>query len=480
MKLQTGIVYVAQLPSASPRASVWASPSAPASDPSDAHDHLFPIGLLDATLRTVLMSKLQALLATLVLGLVLLACGKHGRLTPPLKIELAKHTSKAIIGSDGGSIEVKSAAGTRYVLSVPAGALLGPVEITATAVASFGVKGPQGVVFGPADTHFLAPASLTISPSKPVPPAEQLLFTFSDDGAELWAAEPKLGSADMVVVVQHFTGYGFTGLADKAREAYVGWKTGRAESRIQNEIGEALQAERARQRSGDPSGSAATNKKIAESMDEWEREVVAPRLAAAGTSCAAAVKAVSTALGLERQRQLLNIPAKDRKAPSTAELIALMSDPCEKEAIAACQAKKDPSVLVAYWLGANRNRQLLGAADEHPMAGMLERAQAICEPQAYQVVGGLQDWKVSQKVCNIMKPFALSSSIGSMKFSGGLSGTYAFGGVFNAQYTGTYTISFPNGPRKPGTMVGTGGGSIAGQAGQGTEKYTLTPLGPAC
>ena len=284
----------------------------------------------------------------------------------------------------------------------------------------------------------------------------------------------------MVVVVEHFSGYGFADLADKAREAYVGWKTGRAESRIQNEVGEALQAERARQLFGDTSGSAATNKKIAESMDQWEQEVVAPRLAAAGTSCAAAKKAVSTARGLERQRQLLGISAKNKKAPSTPELIALMSGPCEKEAIASCQAKRDPSILITYWLGANRNRQLLGAPDEHQTAGMLERAQAICEPQAYQVVGGLQDWKVNQKVCNVMKPFALSSSIGSMKFSGGLSGTYTFGGVFNAQYTGTYTISFPDGPRKPGTMVGTGGGSVAGQAGQGTEKYTLTPLGPAC
>lgn len=181
----------------------------------------------------MLTPKLQPLLATLVLGLALLACGRHGPLTPPLKIELEKHTSKATLGRDGGTIEVKSAAGTRYVLSVPAGALLAPVEITATAVASFGVKGPQGVVFGPADTRFLAPASLTISPSRPVPPARQLLFTFTDDGAELWAAEPKLGSADMVIVVEHFTGYGFAELADKAREAYVGWKTGRAETRIQ-------------------------------------------------------------------------------------------------------------------------------------------------------------------------------------------------------------------------------------------------------
>jgi hypothetical protein len=96
-------------------------------------------------------------------------------------------------------------------------------------------------------------------------------------------------------------------------------------------------------------------------------------------------------------------------------------------------------------------------------------------PAAYIVKGGLEDWQVNQTVCDVMKPFELSTGIGTMKLSGGLTGTYTFAGVFNAQYTGTYTITLPDGPGKPGTMVGGGGGSIAGRAGSGTERYTLTP-----
>ncbi|MCK6535402.1 MAG: hypothetical protein L6Q84_20710 [Polyangiaceae bacterium] len=429
------------------------------------------------------MSKLfwLALGVTLALGVVSAGCGKRGPFTAPLSLALEAKAVTAKIGPEGGSIQITSAAGTRYVLQVPAAALLETVEITATPVASFGKKDStrQGVVFKPSGLQFLAPATLTVTPSKPIPPPRQLVFTFNDDGSELWAAEPKLSTGDIAIVVQHFSGFGFADLGDKAREAYVHWKTSRAETRIQNEVGEALAAERLRQLLGDESGSGAAVHALTEGLDQYEKDVVNPRIAAAGTSCAAAKEAAATALGLARQRELLGMKGKDTTVPLT-QVLQLPLGPCEKEAIRACKAAKDPAILVQYWLGADRTMTLVGGALPYATTGMLERAQAICDPQAYQVVGGLQDWKVNQKVCNVQEPFVLSTGAGTMKLSGGMSGTYSFGGVFASQYTGTYTITFPNGPRKPGKMVGTGSGSIAGQKGSGTENYTLTPLGPAC
>ncbi|HEY7626773.1 MAG TPA: hypothetical protein VH761_06890 [Ilumatobacteraceae bacterium] len=97
---------------------------------------------------------------------------------------------------------------------------------------------------------------------------------------------------------------------------------------------------------------------------------------------------------------------------------------------------------------------------------------------AYLIVGGLEDWQVNQVVCDIMQPFQLSSDIGVMQLSGGLSGTYEFNGMFASHYTGTYEITLPPGPGLPGSMIGTGGGSIAGQAGSGSENYVLTPAEP--
>lgn len=429
------------------------------------------------------MSKLfwLALGVTLALGVASAGCGKRGPFTAPLSLALEAKAVTAKIGPEGGSIQITSAAGTRYVLQVPAAALLETVEITATPVASFGKKDStrQGVVFKPSGLQFLAPATLTVTPSKPIPPPRQLVFTFNDDGSELWAAEPKLSTGDIAIVVQHFSGFGFADLGDKAREAYVHWKTSRAETRIQNEVGEALAAERLRQLLGDESGSGAAVRALTEGLDQYEKDVVNPRIAAAGTSCAAAKEAAATALGLARQRELLGMKGKDTTVPLT-QVLQLPLGPCEKEAIRACKAAKDPAILVQYWLGADRTMTLVGGALPYATTGMLERAQAICDPQAYQVVGGLQDWKVNQKVCNVQEPFVLSTGAGTMKLSGGMSGTYSFGGVFASQYTGTYTITFPNGPRKPGKMVGTGSGSIAGQKGSGTENYTLTPLGPAC
>ncbi len=100
--------------------------------------------------------------------------------------------------------------------------------------------------------------------------------------------------------------------------------------------------------------------------------------------------------------------------------------------------------------------------------------------QAYRIAGGLDDWQTNTAVCNIMEPFTLTSDIITMQFSGGLSGTYTYtGSVFNAQGSGTYSISLPDGPGFPGTMVGEGPGSAEGYTNTGTENYTLTPLDPA-
>ena len=100
----------------------------------------------------------------------------------------------------------------------------------------------------------------------------------------------------------------------------------------------------------------------------------------------------------------------------------------------------------------------------------------VGESNAYVVVGGLEDFQVNQTVCDVMAPFVLTSpGVASMKFSGGLSGKVEASGVFNLSYVGTYVINLPDGPGKPGTMSSSSGGSIADQAGSGTEKYTLTP-----
>jgi hypothetical protein len=68
-----------------------------------------------------------------------------------------------------------------------------------------------------------------------------------------------------------------------------------------------------------------------------------------------------------------------------------------------------------------------------------------------------------------------SPGVGVAQFSGGLTGTYEVSGVFNLHYAGTYQITLENGLGTAGSMVASSGGSIAGEAGSGSENYALTP-----
>jgi hypothetical protein len=97
-------------------------------------------------------------------------------------------------------------------------------------------------------------------------------------------------------------------------------------------------------------------------------------------------------------------------------------------------------------------------------------------PQAYRIVGGLEDWQVDQAVCDITVPFSFTTDIGTMQLSGGLTGTYEASGDFGFSYSGAYAFDFPDGPDQPGTLVGGGGGVIAGTPGSGQEFYTVTPV----
>jgi hypothetical protein len=96
---------------------------------------------------------------------------------------------------------------------------------------------------------------------------------------------------------------------------------------------------------------------------------------------------------------------------------------------------------------------------------------------AYQIVGGLDDFQTNTAVCDVLAPFTLSGGGITVDFSGGLTGTYTYTGVFSAAGGGEYMITLPDGPGQPGTMIGGGEGSVEGGfSATGTENYTLTPI----
>lgn len=100
---------------------------------------------------------------------------------------------------------------------------------------------------------------------------------------------------------------------------------------------------------------------------------------------------------------------------------------------------------------------------------------------SYHIVGGLDDFQTSADVCDVTKPFTLKGGGFTVEFSGGMEGTYTYTGPYNAKGDGTFKISLPDGPGKPGSMIGGGSGQITGDrvyTGSGVEKYTLTPIPP--
>ena len=104
--------------------------------------------------------------------------------------------------------------------------------------------------------------------------------------------------------------------------------------------------------------------------------------------------------------------------------------------------------------------------------------------KGYRVTGGGGD-PVNQVVCAIDKPFVLNGKLFGVEFSGGLNGSYKFVRTPNIpglswKGTGSYSILFPNGEDKPGTMTTNGGGTVTAgsqsRTTQGGEQFTLTPV----
>jgi hypothetical protein len=351
-----------------------------------------------------------------------------------VKVQLdKKQTASVMVARTGGSVSLTGADGSKFRLEVPADALEADTTITMTAVKSIegaplDSKTPTAVQLEPSGLIFKEMATLTIVPAKEIPLKEQIIFGYEGDGKDyhLAAVDPK--SKDIKIKLMQFSGAGAGSGSDSAWAANLQVQASAASSRIWQKFGEFTQQDRKVQFGieSEAPDFAETYKAI---MDEFEDQVVQKEMVAAELDCHHAPQALHDLDFLERMRQLVSLPA------------------------------------TSDW------------AEKH---NKLEKIAEECA-WSYQIVGGLDDWQTNSKVCNIMKPFTLTGGGFTMNLSGGLSGTYEYSGPFNAQGTGTYTISLPDGIGKPGTMTGGGAGQITGDkvyTGSGVEKYTLTPIEP--
>lgn len=353
-----------------------------------------------------------------------------------VKVQLdKKQTASGKVSKTGGSVSLTAADGSKFTLDVPANALERETEITMTAVktldgAPLDKNTPAAVQLEPSGLFFKEMVTLTVVPAKEIPIKEQIAFGYEKDGKDYHLALVDPKSKEIKIKLMEFSGAGVGSGSDAAWAVNLQIQAETARTRLNQKAGEITQQERMRALLGyEEPNPGEWAKQIEAIMDQYDDQVLRKEMVAAELDCRLARRAIQNYIGATRQRVLLG-------------------------------GKEDPN----FW----------------PKVEKLAKIGAECKKAAaFQIVGGLDDWQTSTKVCDIMQPFVLTGGGFTNKFSGGLVGTYSYSGPFDAKGSGTYSISLPEGLDKPGTMTGQGEGSVTGgYSGSGTEKYTLTPIEP--
>ena len=334
------------------------------------------------------------LIAVLALVVILLsACSSGGKVSTgfqylleppaePLQVQIDVDGSRAAevdITTAGGSLEVAGADGTRYRLDIPADALLNDTHIRMTPAnvsgLPFGGNQTLAVQLEPEGLAFSNFVTLTILPAQEIPIDQQIFFGYEANGSNLSLAAPVVNSTEIKLQLLHFSGYGVTKglLADiEPVRARIG---GSAETRLQSAIAEQLARERQRQLLG--GGEAESLVDFEEYFNQYEEQVINPRVAAAGESCAAGRLAMQTVLGFERQKALLGVEGAGSLG-QYGDLMATVARVCVKEEYELCRDDHVIHRMIPVWLGMERQAQLLGMTEEEgPMTEALREARDL-------------------------------------------------------------------------------------------------------
>jgi len=298
----------------------------------------------------------------------------------PIQVNItldSTNQTQALISPEGGNLTAQGADGTVYVLEIPAKALVTDTNIRMTPVSAItGLPFGDGTTFTvhlePEGLQLYETAVLTITPPNDLPVDQQLMFDYHGQGDDLILAIPVLDSKEIKIQVTHFSGYGVTKglLADiePVRER-IG---GSAERRLQTRVAEELSRERQRQLLGNTDGESSVD--FPAYFEEFYSQVVEPRLAAAGESCAAGRLALQTVLGYDRQRQLLGI-SESGGTSIDSDLMGTVANVCMQEEYEMCRDDHIVHRIIPAWLGLERQYQLLGLGTGESGTPVIENAK---------------------------------------------------------------------------------------------------------
>lgn len=299
----------------------------------------------------------------------------------PLNVSVALDETRsveALIPLQGGTLTTSGADGTRYTLSIPADALNAETIIRMVPANLSGMpfgSNPLAVQLYPEGLFFNNFVVLTITPPTPIPLEQQLTFGYLGSGQDVILAPPVLDSAEIQIQILHFSGYGVSKglLADiEPVRQRIG---GDAERRLQNAAAEALGRERQRLLlGGEAQGSLGDM--LSGYFEQYQKQVIEPRVAAAGESCAAGRLALQTVLGAERQKQLLGMQEGDNLFGGYPGLMDTVAGVCLKEEYELCSQEHIIHRIIPVWLGFERQYQLLGM-EKGASSAILQQAKDL-------------------------------------------------------------------------------------------------------
>jgi hypothetical protein len=290
--------------------------------------------------------------------------------TQPIPVSLTldqTHAASAVIGPEGGSLTATGADGTKYMLEIPAKALVEDVEIAMVPITSIeGIPWKDGGLVGavqlePDGQTFYSYVDLTIQPA-----ADEALDHIIPVGATgpnhalyMPFVDPK--SRSLILKLDHFSSAGAAKglLADT--EPWRQRLGGDVEARLQSIVARELAQARQDELMG-VEGQALDSEFMDWLIATWKKDVLQPRLDAAGESCAAGRLAIQTLLDMSRLVELMGIDTD--LGVNLTDLMPTVSRVCIKEEYELCRDQHIIHRMIPVLLGMARQDELLGLHDD--------------------------------------------------------------------------------------------------------------------
>lgn len=327
------------------------------------------------------------------------ASAPYSRVTSEVRSNLV--AAGTAFADSGGLVELSTLEGTSFRMRMTTNTFAQTTEVRMTLITNLtGVPAARGFLAGvrlePAGAVLTSPAFLEIQFPTNIPASQVSSYGFDNDGTDLRLVPDVVVTNRVKILVNQLGSFGcgvFTvdevqAMAATApppravrsrltrhatmEECYPDDEEAAQEMRqeiedairpLQQKVAEELSLERQRQLLGvvdEETGNTALLNAMDAGANFYETELK-PRVASASQRCATTRELLTWILGWERQRQLLGAVSDDEPPdPTTSELMCQGFRRCEEQAIECCRTRGGDTRLIAFLLGIERQRQLLG------------------------------------------------------------------------------------------------------------------------